>query len=194
MVRVSLLFIALAAAQAAPKQAPLPKYTAADVAFMQGMIGHHQQAIEMVALLKKNTTTKDMQLLGLRIEVSQNDEIRMMRTWLQTRGESVPQASDQASGGSEAHAMHMHDAKLMPGMLSAEQMAQLGAAKAAAFDKLFLEFMIQHHNGALIMVKELMSTPGAGQDSSIYAFASDVEADQSAEITRMRRMRANMGK
>jgi len=160
------------------------KHSAADTAFMQGMIGHHAQAIEMVALLKTRTTNRDMTLLGLRIEVSQSDEIKMMRNWLTARGEAVP----------DEHAMHMHDARLMPGTLSLEQMAQLAAATGEAFDKLFLEFMIQHHNGALIMVKELMSTPGSGQESSIYAFAADVEADQSAEITRMRRMRANMGK
>ena len=164
--------------------ASLPKYTHADALFMQGMIGHHQQALEMVALLKTHTTSRDMQLLGLRIEVSQNDEIKMMQIWLRTRGESVP----------DEHAMHMHDAKLMPGMLSPEQMNQLAAAKDAAFDRLFLEFMIQHHNGALIMVKELTSTPGAGQESSVNAFAAEVEADQGAEITRMRAMRAAMGK
>ena len=89
--------------------------------------------------------------------------------------------------------MHAHDAKLMPGMLTPDQMAKLTAAKGAEFDRLFLEFMIQHHEGALIMVKELMASPGAGQESNIFAFASDVEADQSAEIMRMRRMRAAMG-
>jgi uncharacterized protein (DUF305 family) len=162
----------------------LPKYTPADASFMQGMIGHHQQALEMVALLKTHTTNRNMQLLGLRIEVSQNDEIKMMQTWLRNRGEAVP----------DEHAMHVHDAKLMPGMLSPEQMSQLAASKDAAFDRLFLEFMIQHHNGALIMVKELASTPGAGQESSVNAFAAEVEADQGAEITRMRAMRAAMGR
>jgi uncharacterized protein (DUF305 family) len=161
-----------------------PKHTAADVAFMQGMIGHHAQAIEMVALLKTRTQSEDMRLLGLRVEVSQNDEIKMMQTWLRERGESVP----------AEHAHHMAGAKLMPGMLTEEQMSRLSAARGVEFDKLFLELMIQHHEGALTMVKELMATPGAAQESNLFAFVSDVEADQSAEITRMRRMRAMFGK
>ncbi len=169
----------------AARPATALKHTAADTAFMQGMIGHHAQALEMVALLKTRTETQDMKMLGLRIEVSQNDEIKLMQTWLRDHGESAP----------DEHAMHMqHDAKLMPGMLSPEQMAQLAAAKGTEFDRLFLEFMIQHHEGALTMVKELLASPGAAQESNMFAFASDVEADQSAEITRMRRMRAAMGR
>jgi uncharacterized protein (DUF305 family) len=151
---------------------------------MQGMIGHHGQALEMVDLLKTRTSSQEMKMLGLRIEVSQKDEIRMMQTWLRSHGESVP----------DEHAMHMHDARLMPGMLTPDQMAQLTAAKGTEFDRLFLEFMIQHHEGALTMVKDLMASPGAVQESNMFAFASDVEADQSAEITRMRRMRAAMGR
>ena len=160
------------------------KHTAADAAFMQGMIGHHAQALEMVELLKTRTSSQDMKMLGLRIEVSQKDEIKMMQTWLREHGESVP----------DEHAMHAHDARLMPGMLTPDQIAKLTGARGEDFDRLFLEFMIQHHDGALIMVKELMASPGAGQESNIFAFASDVEADQSAEITRMRRMRAAMGR
>ena len=164
-------------------QAAIPKHTPADTAFMQGMIGHHAQAVEMVALLKTRTTNPDMKLLGHRIEVSQNDEIKMMQTWLRDRGEAVP----------DAHAHHMHGAKLMPGMLTSEQMTRLSAASGAEFDRLFLEFMIQHHEGALTMVRDLMAA-GGGQEPSAYAFSADVMADQSAEITRMRRMRAAMGK
>ena len=160
------------------------KHTAADTAFMQGMIGHHAQALEMVELLKTRTSSQEMKMLALRIEVSQKDEIKMMQTWLHSHGEAVP----------DEHAMHMHGAKLMPGMLTPDQMAQLTAAKGTEFDRLFLEFMIQHHEGALVMVKDLMASPGAGQEANIFAFASDVEADQSAEITRMRRMRAAMGR
>jgi uncharacterized protein (DUF305 family) len=167
---------------ARPSTAPM--HTAADAAFMQGMIGHHAQAIEMVALLKTRTASQDMQLLGLRIEVSQNDEIKLMQTWLRERGESVP----------SEHAHHMAGAKLMPGMLTKEQMSRLSASKGTEFDRLFLELMIQHHEGALTMVKELMASPGAGQESNLYAFVADVEADQSAEITRMRRMRAALGR
>jgi uncharacterized protein (DUF305 family) len=158
---------------------------------MQGMIHHHAQAIEMVALLKTHTATREMQLLGLRIEVSQNDEIKMMQTWLKAHGADVPDTShmNHAMPG-----MTMPAAMMMPGMLTPEQMAQLAASKDAEFDRLFLEFMIQHHEGALAMVKDLLASPGAAQDSSIFAFSSDVVADQSAEITRMRGMRARMGK
>ena len=150
-------------------------FSGADVAFMQGMIGHHAQAVEMVDLLKTRTTSDDMKKLGLRIELSQEDEIRMMRHWLQARGQEVP----------DEHAHHQHDAKLMPGMLTPEQMTRLADAKGVQFDRLFLEGMIAHHDGALVMVRELFESPGAAQDSEIYAFASDVEADQKAEIDRM---------
>ena len=151
---------------------------------MQGMIGHHAQAIEMVALLKARTTRQDMQMLGLRIDVSQRDEILMMQDWLRARGQSVP----------DEHAHHLHDAKLMPGMLSPDQMKKLEAAKGVEFDKLFLEYMIQHHEGALTMVRDLMASPGAAQESQLFAFAADVEADQAAEVMRMRALRASMGK
>jgi uncharacterized protein (DUF305 family) len=151
-----------------------PTFTAADVRFMQGMIGHHAQAIEMVDLLKSRTNSDDMRKLAQRIELSQNDEMRMMRDWLQARGQQVP--------GEHAH----HDpAMRMPGMLTPEEMATLAAAKGEAFDRLFLEGMIRHHEGALVMVRELFATPGAGQESEIYTFASDVDADQRMEIARM---------
>jgi len=149
--------------------------TDADVKFMQGMIGHHQQAIEMTDLLKTRTTREDMKKLAMRIDVSQADEINMMKRWLEVRGKEIP----------SEHAMHMHGATLMPGMLTPEEMARLAAAKGAEFDRLFLEGMIKHHGGALQMVQELFATPGAGQDGEIFAFASDVEADQKMEINRM---------
>jgi uncharacterized protein (DUF305 family) len=152
-----------------------PGITAADVAFMQGMIGHHAQALEMVELLETRTDSEGMKLLAERIAVSQADEITMMREWLADRGASVP--------GEHAH--HAHDAKLMPGMLTPQEMAQLAAARGTAFDRLFLEYMIRHHEGALVMVRELFATPGAGQEAEIYAFASDVDADQRMEIIRM---------
>jgi uncharacterized protein (DUF305 family) len=154
---------------------PRPGFTAADVAFMQGMIGHHQQAIEMTDLLRTRTNSEDMKKLALRIEVSQADEIKMMQHWLQAHGQEVP----------GPHAMHMHGATLMPGMLTPEEMARLAEAKGPEFDRLFLEGMIKHHGGALTMVKDLFATPGAGQDSDIFAFASDVDADQRMEIDRM---------
>ena len=157
------------------------QYTEADVKFMQGMIGHHAQAVEMVALLKERTNWEDMRKLGLRIEVSQEDEIKMMQTWLKVRGQALP----------DPHAHHMGGA-LMPGMLTMDEMAKLGAAKGAEFDRLFLEGMIKHHGGAITMVEELFATPGAGQDGDIYAFASDVVADQRMEIDRMAAMLASV--
>lgn len=142
---------------------------------MQGMIGHHAQALEMTALLPSRTANESMRKLALRIEASQADEIKMMQNWLKTRGLPLP----------DEHAHHMQGAMLMPGMLTAAEMERLAASKGAEFDRLFLESMIRHHEGALIMVKELFSTPGAGQESEIFAFASDVDADQRMEIDRM---------
>jgi uncharacterized protein (DUF305 family) len=158
------------------------QHTAADVRFMQGMIGHHAQALEMTALLQSRTASDDMRLLGKRIEVSQSDEIKMMQHWLEARGQQQP----------DPHAHHGPGATLMPGMLTPEEMARLAAAKGPAFDRLFLEFMIKHHEGALIMVKDLFATPGAGQESEIFAFASDVDADQWMEIERMSAMLSMM--
>jgi uncharacterized protein (DUF305 family) len=145
---------------------------------MQGMIGHHQQAIDMTGLLSTRTARDDMRKLALRIEVSQSDEIRMMQRWLEARGQEVP----------SLHALHAHGATLMPGMLTQQEMDRLAAANGAEFDRLFLEGMIKHHGGALTMVKDLFATPGAGQESEIFAFASDVDADQRMEIERMAAM------
>ncbi len=156
--------------------------TAADVEFMQGMIGHHAQALEMTALLYERTEWQSMRLLAQRIAVSQADEIGMMQEWLEARDESVPQGDEH----------HQHAGMLMPGMLTPEQMAELGAQRGSEFDRLFLEYMIMHHQGAVIMVEELFTSPGAGQESVIFGFASDVVADQSMEITRMRRMRGTL--
>ena len=152
-------------------------YAAADVRFMQGMIGHHAQALEMTTLLKTRTGSDDMRKLAHRIELSQADEIKMMQEWLTNRGQTLP----------DPHAHH-YGATLMPGMLTQEEMARLAATKGAEFDNLFLEFMIKHHGGALVMVEELFSQPGSGQESEINAFASDVDADQRMEIDRMRAM------
>jgi uncharacterized protein (DUF305 family) len=161
-----------------PTPPAAPKYAEADVKFMQGMIGHHAQALEMTALLPSRTATDVMKLLAKRIEVSQTDEIRMMQRWLESRGLEAP----------SVHAHHAPGATLMPGMLTPDEMSRLAEAKGVAFDRLFLELMIKHHEGALVMVKTLLAQPGAAQDSDIFAFASDVEADQSIEIERMRAM------
>jgi uncharacterized protein (DUF305 family) len=149
-------------------------HTPADVKFMQGMIGHHAQAVEMVALIADRTATEDLKRMGLRIQVSQEDEMNMMRTWLQVRGETVPGPHS-----------HHEPGGFMPGMLTAEEMTQLANAKGKEFDRLFLQGMIKHHAGAITMVDELFKTPGAGQDGEIYAFASDVDSDQRMEIERM---------
>ena len=166
-----------------------PAYAAADVAFMQGMIHHHAQAVEMVELLKTHTTDPDMRKLGQRIELSQRDEIKMMRHWLEAHGQQAPDPL-----GHEGHdmagmpGMAGASTPMMPGMLTAAQMQQLAAAHGREFDRLFLKGMIQHHGGALTMVQQLFDTRGAAQDSDIFAFASDVDADQRMEIHRMSSM------
>jgi uncharacterized protein (DUF305 family) len=151
------------------------EYIGADIKFMQGMIGHHAQAIEMVGLIPTHTTRNEILMLGQRIDISQQDEIKMMQDWLQARHQLVP----------GVNAIHQHDTVLMPGMLTDDEMRRLAAAKGPEFDRLFLEGMIKHHEGALTMVKELFATPGAGQDVAIFSFASDVDADQRMEIERM---------
>jgi uncharacterized protein (DUF305 family) len=149
--------------------------TAADVRFMQGMIHHHAQALDMTDLLATRTHSEDMKRLALRISLSQADEIKLMRHWLEVRGQEAP----------NEHVHHLPGAPMMPGMLTPEEMNRLAAVKGPDFDRLFLEGMIKHHAGALTMVQELLATPGAGQDSEVFAFASDVEADQRMEIDRM---------
>jgi len=165
------------------------------VNFMQGMIHHHAQAIDMVELLKTHTTSDDMKKLGQRIELSQADEITMMRKWLQGHGSASAEAraDKRASAMATAdrpveHAHQMAGAPMMPGMLAEQEMTRLAAAQGRAFDRLFLQFMIRHHVGALVMVQDLFATPGAAQDSDIFAFASDVDADQRMEIARMSAM------
>ena len=151
------------------------QFIGADIKFMQGMIGHHTQAVEMAALVPSRSNHEDIRILAQRIDLSQKDEISMMQGWLRSRGQPIP-----APG-----AMHMHGAMLMPGMLTAEEMAALAAASGDAFDRLFLLGMMKHHAGALTMVHELFSSPGAGQEVEVFAFASDVESDQQMEIDRM---------
>lgn len=171
-------------------------YTDADVQFMQGMIHHHAQAVEMVELLKKNTQNPDMHKLGQRIEISQRDEIKMMRHWLEAHGQQAPDPMAQSGHDmSSMPGMSMSGSSpMMPGMLTAEQMKQLAAAHGKDFDRLFLQGMIRHHGGALTMVKDLFATPGAAQDGDIFAFASDVDADQRMEIDRMSSMLEELGK
>ena len=159
------------------------RHGAGDTRFMQGMIGHHAQALEMVGLVGSRSRNEAVKRLALRIDVSQRDEMLMMREWLTRRGEPLP----------DPHAHHQAHGQ-MPGMLTAEQMTRLAASEGPAFDRLFLEGMIQHHAGALTMVKDLFATPGAGLEPEMFDFASDVEADQAMEIARMGAMLKELGK
>jgi uncharacterized protein (DUF305 family) len=175
-------------------RATLPPPSQADVEFMQGMIMHHAQAVEMTALIPSHTENKDIRSLGSRISSSQSDEIKFMQRWLASRGEplSMPMAGmpgmDMPQDEKPGAEKPVQSMPLMPGMLTAEQMDALRKAKGAEFDRLFLTGMIQHHNGALIMVKDLFDTPGAGQDAELFNFATDVDTGQRAEIRIMQSM------
>ena len=156
-------------------------HSEADVRFMRGMIPHHGQALDMTALVPARATTNGFRSMALRMQISQRDEIRLMERWLTEREEDIPPPN--------AHRMMMAgDMALMPGMLNAGQMEQLASATGQEFERLFLEFMIMHHEGALTMVQTLFNSSGAGQESLIFKFATDVDADQTIEIMRMRRM------
>jgi uncharacterized protein (DUF305 family) len=165
-------------------RAKLPPRSEADVKFMQGMIMHHAQAVEMTALIPSHTENKELRLLGAKISSSQSDEIKMMKRWLATRGERVPMAPHKMTGMD----MTGEAMPLMPGMLSFEQMEALRKAQGAEFDRLFLTGMIQHHQGALTMVKDLFDTAGAGQDADLFNFATDADNSQRAEIRIMQGM------
>ena len=164
----------------------VPPRSQADVEFMQGMIMHHAQAVEMTALIASHTENKEVRSLGDRISSSQKDEIKFMKRWLATRGEStampMPEKMDMSSQSND-QAMTM-----MPGMLTPEQMQALRQADAGQFDHLFLTGMIQHHEGALTMVKDLFDTAGAGQDADLFNFATDADNTQRAEIRIMQSM------
>ena len=160
-----------AAAQAAPR------YVKADAEFLQGMVAHHAQAVAMSVLMPSRSRSEPLNSLAGRIVVSQKDEIKLMRQWLLDHGADAPNPLE--------HPEH-HDHGLMPGMLTAEEMTRLGAATGAEFERLFLTGMIKHHEGAIGMVTALYHTPGAAQDLAIYRMATDIEADQRAEIARMR--------
>jgi uncharacterized protein (DUF305 family)/protein tyrosine phosphatase (PTP) superfamily phosphohydrolase (DUF442 family) len=189
-------------------------FTEADIAFMQGMIHHHAQALEMVQLMEGRTNARDLIMLGKRIDISQKSEIKLMANWLKEAGAEVPMMADPAyvsgahmrhgshASGHSGHAMHgsgagMHDAgesdhAMMPGMLSHDQMQQLTEASGDTFYRLWLTFMIQHHEGALTMVDTLFSQAGAGQNQDVFHFASEVDIDQGIEIMRMRQMLKNV--
>ncbi|HVX38610.1 MAG TPA: DUF305 domain-containing protein [Gemmatimonadaceae bacterium] len=190
---------------AAPSGAPLTPaqmadehaspFTPADVAFMQGMIHHHAQAVTMAAWAPTHGASSAVQTLAGRISVAQRDEIAFMQRWLRDRHQPAPDplahgASDMTDMSGMSGMPGMSGDTLMPGMLTPEQMKQLDAARGAEFDRLFLTFMIQHHTGAIEMVQHLLAVPGAAQDQDAFRFVSDVNADQSVEIDRMRKMLA----
>ncbi len=157
-----------------------PSYTAADVHFMAGMIGHHAQAVLMAGWAPTHGASESVRALCERIVVGQRDEIAFLQRWLGERHETVPPADPRMHG--------MDHPMLMPGMLTPEQMAQLDSARGPEFDRLFLRFMIQHHQGAITMVEQLLSAPGAAEDGPVFRFAADVNADQTIEIDRMNQM------
>jgi len=168
-------------------KASLPPASPADVEFMQVMILHHAQAVEMTAMIPTHTGRKDLRSLGARISSSQSDEIKFMKRWLATRGESSAREMSAMPGMD----MPREKMALMPGMLTPEQMQALRQAKDSDFDRLFLTGMIQHHQGALTMVKDLFDTAGAGQDAELFDFATDVDSGQRAEIRIMETMLKN---
>jgi len=177
-----------AVAKARADSARLP-YTAADIQFMSGMISHHAQAIVMSKMAPSHGANDEVRRLAERIINAQTDEIKLMQQWLRDRRQPVPEAKPapmkMVMNGME-HEM------LMPGMLSDAQMKELEAANGSEFDRLFLTFMIQHHKGATSMVKDLFEAYGAGQDETVFKFASDVNVDQTTEIGRMEKMLASV--
>ncbi len=185
----------LTPAEVARRDGGRPPYTRADVAFMTGMIGHHAQAVTMTRWAPTHDASASLQILAERIAIAQEDEITFMRTWLADRGEAVPPAA--VAHSASAHAGHTGMAssspdsasfmnhQLMPGMLTAAELAQLDKARGDKFDRLFLTFMIRHHEGALAMVEQLLASPGAAQDDEVYRFVADVNVDQDTEIARM---------
>ena len=162
-----------------------------DVEFMQGMIMHHAQAVEMTAMIASRSQNKELRLLGARISQSQSAEMNFMKRWLENRGEKTEMAMPEMDMKMDMNMPGMDMSKhthLMPGMLTPKQMEELGKAKGAEFDRLFLQGMIQHHGGALLMVDDLFKTTGAGQDAEIFNFAADVDSGQRAEIRIMETM------
>ncbi len=164
----------------------VPRASEGDIQFMQGMIMHHGQAVEMTALIPSHTQNEQVRLLGARISASQSDEMSFMKRWLASRGEPI----SMAMPGMPDMDMTGKPMAAMPGMLSPAQMTALRGAKGAQFDRLFLTGMVQHHNGALIMVKDLFDTAGAGEDADLFDFATDADNTQRAEIRIMQGMLA----
>jgi uncharacterized protein (DUF305 family) len=177
--------VPLSAVEQARRDSIRRPYTAADITFMSGMIGHHAQAVKMAGWAQSHGASKSLQIYCGRVAMAQTAEIGLMQAWLKDRNQPVPEADARgmkmSMGGSDMFMM-------MPGMLTDAQMAQLDAARGMEWDRLFLIFMIQHHKGAITMVDTLFNTAGAGQDEIVFKFANDVQADQSTEIDRMQQM------
>jgi uncharacterized protein (DUF305 family) len=178
--------------------AKLPPASDADVNFMQGMIMHHGQAVEMTSLIAARSKNPEVKAIGAKISLSQTDELKFMKNWLKARGKSEEMPMDMDMGGMDMSKMSSKDMAdmmpRMPGMLSPLQMNALRNSSGAQFDHLFLAGMIQHHTGALTMVKDLFDTSGAGQDADLFNFATDVDNTQRAEIKIMQDMLSDMSK
>ena len=166
----------------APADSARHRYTADDVHFMSGMIHHHAQAVLMAGWAPTHGASQPVRIMCERIVVGQRDEIALMQRWLRERHEAVPEAE------ASHDMMRRHHAMMMPGMLTAEQLARLDGARGPEFDRLFLQFMIQHHQGAITMVNQLFGSQGGGEEETVFRIASDVYADQSTEIDRMQKM------
>lgn len=165
--------------------ATLP-FTEADVRFMAGMIPHHAQAVLMAGWAAERSQRNDVRILAERIIVGQRDEIALMQMWLRDRNQTVPDPDP-------AHMMHAGmDRDLMPGMLTTDELGRLSRARGSDFDRLFLECMIRHHEGAVTMVDQLFASYGAAQDEDVFRMASDIYADQTTEIDRMELMLASL--
>jgi uncharacterized protein (DUF305 family) len=174
----------LTPAQMAMRDGGIPPYTTADVTFMQGMIGHHAQAVTMSSFAEPNGASSEVRVLAGRIAVAQTDEMDFMENWLRARKQTVPTRDD----AHQHHAGMDMSAGMMPGMLSPAQLDTLSRARGQAFDWYFLTYMIQHHRGAITMVDALMSAKSSANDDNVFKFVSDVVADQSTEIARMELM------
>jgi uncharacterized protein (DUF305 family) len=178
-----------ASAQAAADSARRQPFTEADAHFMSAMIGHHAQAIQMARLAPTNDASSSIRILAERVINAQQDEIAIMQQWLRDRGQPVP---EPRPGPMKMVHHGVEHEMTMPGMLTEAQMKQLEAAKGKEFDRLFLTFMIQHHQGAVAMVKELFGSQGAALDDTVFKIASDINVDQTTEIARMQKMLFNL--
>jgi len=164
-------------------------YAAADIRFMDGMIAHHAQALVMAGWARSHGASPSVQTLADRITNAQQDEIALMQRWLRDRHQPVPEANPH---GMMMNMNGMQHEMLMPGMLTESQLKQLDDARNKEFDRLLLSFMIQHHRGAVTMVRDLFDTYGAAQDATVFKIASDISADQTTEIERMQKMLASL--